>query len=640
MSAVRRECDRACGPARSYFSFYKPVVGVFLAAGLSAIGGHSLAAPPPDLSDEIVAHIEAGDFAPALEKALAAKSPQRDRLLALVAVAQAEAGQREEFADTLNEIGDELQRMQAARDGRVEILAQVFQPNGPGAFQAPGGNQQGLPGANGNNNNVNPFGPGAAGGGQQADFEPLLELLTQTIAPTTWEDVGGPGSVRPFPSGVLVDINGLMRRLQRREMAESGAALARAKKLAAEAPQAPAGSPRRNSPLRMVSLPRLEKHLVHELAAGHALDEAVLVLAGLARVEYVLIYPESGEVILAGPAGDWRNDACGRLVSTATGRPVVRLDDLATVLREVALDGGAFGCSIVPRRSGLASAQEYANETGKSPIKPKDRDGWLEGLRSRLGRQDIEFYGLSTASHAARVLIEADYHMKLVGIDLAEGTPAVPSYIDLVEKSGKPPASLDVLRWWFTLNYDAIVASDDELAFQLKGPAVQVLSESELLAADGRRIHTGQSEPLNREFARSFTADFAALSAKYPVYAELANVFDLAVAAAVIRNAKALDKVNWQLGCLGDDEVMPIPRTFVPREVDTVATCRVLDKRRIVAVVSGGVRVDPDATIDELGFSEDGQGRVAEVRAAAQPHEAANAAWWWDADPARLAAQR
>ena len=39
-------------------------------------------------------------------------------------------------------------------------------------------------------------GPGGLGGGSQADFDSLIDLITTTIKPTTWDDVGGPGSIR------------------------------------------------------------------------------------------------------------------------------------------------------------------------------------------------------------------------------------------------------------------------------------------------------------------------------------------------------------------------------------------------------------------------------------------------------------
>ena len=58
----------------------------------------------------------------------------------------------------------------------------------------------------------------------------------------------------------------------------------------------------------------------------------MLTLAGLQRVRYVFVYPESGDLVLAGPAGDWKVDD-GRIVAKDTLDPVVRLDDLLVLMR-------------------------------------------------------------------------------------------------------------------------------------------------------------------------------------------------------------------------------------------------------------------------------------------------------------------
>lgn len=39
-------------------------------------------------------------------------------------------------------------------------------------------------------------GPGSLGGGSQADFDSLIDIITGTIKPTSWEDVGAPGTIR------------------------------------------------------------------------------------------------------------------------------------------------------------------------------------------------------------------------------------------------------------------------------------------------------------------------------------------------------------------------------------------------------------------------------------------------------------
>ena len=49
------------------------------------------------------------------------------------------------------------------------------------------------------------------------------------------------------------------------------------------------------------------------------------------------------------------------------------------------------------------------------------------------------------------------------------------------------------------------------------------------MTEQGGRVHTGNSDELTSEFAHNFTEHFALLAEKYPVYAELRNVFDLAL---------------------------------------------------------------------------------------------------------------
>ena len=46
----------------------------------------------------------------------------------------------------------------------------------------------------------------AASTGTQRDFDSLIDLITSTVRPTTWDSVGGPGAIAPFegPAGMLI----------------------------------------------------------------------------------------------------------------------------------------------------------------------------------------------------------------------------------------------------------------------------------------------------------------------------------------------------------------------------------------------------------------------------------------------------
>ena len=350
------------------------------------------------------------------------------------------------------------------------------------------------------------------------------------MQPTTWDTVGGPGSVAPFPTGVWVDPHGVLQPLLKEDARRDLAALR-----AAHAPQSRGDDARCDSPLRMVSLPRLEKQVQLALAAGRQPSEAMRTLAGLQRIQYVFLYPQTGDLVLAGPADDWTVGPEGLLVGVESGRPVLRLDDLVVVFRHMLSSRDAkFGCMITPRQEALARVQEFLKH--QHPIEPEQRRAWLEKLREQLGKQDIEVYGLDPRTRAARVMVEADYRMKLVGMGLEDGVLGVESYLAMIKvPPGQAPPPMGVLRWWFTLNYEAIGASQDRLAYAIRGQGVKVESENERLTAEGKRIHTGQAEALTAEFAANFTAHFAELCRKYPIYAELRNLCDLALVGAVGR---------------------------------------------------------------------------------------------------------
>ena len=51
------------------------------------------------------------------------------------------------------------------------------------------------------------FGPGGMGGAAMADFDTLIELITTTIAPDSWDEVGGAGAIEPFPINLSLVIS-------------------------------------------------------------------------------------------------------------------------------------------------------------------------------------------------------------------------------------------------------------------------------------------------------------------------------------------------------------------------------------------------------------------------------------------------
>ena len=89
------------------------------------------------------------------------------------------------------------------------------------------------------------------------------------------------------------------------------------------------------SELRKVSLTRLERIIAEKIAAGSGPDNVMKHMAGLTRIEYVFCYPETGDIVVAGPAEPWGEDLAGRKLGIASGRPVIELQDMITAMRGI-----------------------------------------------------------------------------------------------------------------------------------------------------------------------------------------------------------------------------------------------------------------------------------------------------------------
>jgi hypothetical protein len=296
-----------------------------------------------------------------------------------------------------------------------------------------------------------------------------------------------------------------------------------------------------------------------------------------------------------------------------------------------AAPGATFACSINPTQEGLARTKAFAEQSSATPLRPGQRTAWLQKLRDAMGRQTISVEGIDQRTRVARVLVEADYRMKLVGMGLEGGTKDVPSYLDLIHvPRGQAPPPLDVLRWWFTLKYDAVHATEARDAFEIRGPGAQVLSENEMLTNLGQRVHTGRSEAVNQEFANCFTQHFGELAEKYPVYADLQNLFDLALVAALVQSEGLAERVGWHMTCFGDPGQYRVKLWAAPQSVASVVGYRLVNGKHLIVGVSGGVLAEPAKFVAPAAIKADSYGALGAQRANAAAGELPLDAWWWD----------
>ena len=571
--------------------------------------------------DRIQEHIRFGEFPAAIALAETLDGNRADQALSWIADAQFESGARHAGMQSVASI-----RSDAAR---TRFLANRYQAWSGGSDRTPprppaeagGDGGRGLPAG------------GSAGGITEQDFEPLIDLIQSVIAPESWEDVNGDGTIMAYPSGVYVDSQGMLHRLK----------MDSNRRLKQLRPAIRNDSGNRtvltSSDLRKISLNRLERAVQLRAAQGLPPDPEMQNLAGMYQITYLTFIPETEDVVVVGPAGPWRLDETGRAVNVKTGLPTLQLDDLVVCLRNTWENDGKYGCKITPRRAALVATQEFlATSTLRGAA-------WRKQLRRTLGHQDVEVFGIDPKTHAGRVLVEADYRMKLVGMGLEPGVPGVPSYLDRLQAvPGDQGQPMDVVRWWFTMNYDELLADRAGRVYTFTGTGVRVLSENELLDAAGRRIHTGQAKGPTAGFARDFTDHFEAMSRRYPIYRELKNLFDLSIVSALIRNQRLAEQVGWELSYFAPREssgdfVYQPRRAAIPRQVDSVMNHRVLTERdrgrtlkHTLVGVSGGVSFDAMqfARADNIEPLEVARTTEGKVDPETTPEFRSVRHWWWD----------
>ena len=365
--------------------------------------------------------------------------------------------------------------------------------------------------------------------------------------------------------------------------------------------------------LRFVSLKQIEKAVADAAAKGEPLPDAVKYLAGLQRIRYVLVYPESHDIVLAGPAEGWRVDARGNVVGATTGRPVVLLQDLMVALRTAeSTNTSGISCSIDPTPEGIRRWQQL--QLSAQPTVAARQ------LEEAVGDQSITVTGVPTTSHFARTLVAADFRMKRLGMGFEPAPVAgLPSYLDML--GGAPRGGNNPMpRWWLAPDYDPLRRDADGLAWEIRGQGVKCMSEQDMFTAGGGRQHTGRSEPTAQRWADLMTDKYSELAREDSAFGELRNVMDLAVVAALLAKENLLVTSGLEMPELMGEA--PLDEYNAPRKVASQASF-VKKGRRWVVSVSGGVQIYPWQVADRT--------EVADELATARPKlDAAGAnRWWW-----------
>ncbi len=391
------------------------------------------------------------------------------------------------------------------------------------------------------------------------------------------------GFIQRVVGGVSIRPDGVLQSASQEEQTQALADL-RARMIG------PKGELNQPANRRLISLKNLQKVVLASVEQNQPLPEEVLFLGGLTRIENILVYPERQDIVLSGPSEPWKVGADGSVVGAKSGRPVLHLDDLLCAFRTVfSARKTGISVSIEPTEEGTMKLERLLKQASKMA---NSNLRLLEpALVEAFGPQQIKLEGVPADSHMARVILAADYKMKLYGMNLSKAPVAgLPSYLEMVSHQGNLTQLQS--RWWMACDYSAIEHSQNRMAWKITGPGIKTLTEREQVSLDGSFKQTGKADPVAKKWADLFTKKIDELATKDTVFGELRNVMDMCIVAALIesQDLQALSHCNLT-SLMGDSAKVALAKFQIPSTIDPQCSF-IQTVKGWVVTASGGVMVD------------------------------------------------
>jgi hypothetical protein len=333
--------------------------------------------------------------------------------------------------------------------------------------------------------------------------------------------------------------------------------------------------------LLYISLPRLFAQAKALLDEGKPLTDEIKYLGGMVKLQYVFVYPEEKDVVIAGPAEPFDSKVPFRPLGLITGRPVIHFDDVVVALRTFA--GAAkpdrVGCDIQVTKEVADRISKKINEVGAAPGGFKKA---AEAIGEAGGPQPVKFYGVDPETRYAFVCVEADYRLKQLALGLYK-TPVskVQSYKSLISEPEKAH------RFSLESDYQALGVSPNGNAFHLKGASIKV--NAGLL---GKPDSTDKDiSYAAKRFKELCNENLDALLKSVVSWTDLANLGDLAVLASIVHGDKLAERAGWDFAWFLDPTSYAVVKMTAPKSAASL--CNYTSAGKMVIYVSGGVWIKP-----------------------------------------------
>jgi hypothetical protein len=209
--------------------------------------------------------------------------------------------------------------------------------------------------------------------------------------------------------------------------------------------------------------------------------------------------------------------------------------------------------------------------------------------------QAVTYYGIEPNTRFAFVCVEADYLLKQLALGLFKSPVAkVESYCSLVPHPEKAH------RFSLESDYEALLVSPDGTSFELRGASLKV--NGDLLRRLGQK---GGMSASAKQFVTQCNANFAELSQWLDSWADLSNLSDLAVLAALMTEDDLPRKAAWDLSWVLDPKGYAVTPMSAPKAAQTL--CNYDSSGKMLIFTSGGIVIDPATWTRKRDYDTEGK---------------------------------
>ena len=132
----------------------------------------------------------------------------------------------------------------------------------------------------------------------------------------------------------------------------------------------------------------------------------------------------------------------------------------------------------------------------------------------------------------------------------------------------------------------------------------------------------------SEKFAKLFNERIVEIVRRVPAFADLQNMFDILVTAAVILDSRKNETLRWQPELLLDANQFATASYTVPQETTPMLNIKSTGAGLVIGVFSGGVSFKPRGILREISEAKDGS--LADRLKTVSAKQIPVMRWWWD----------